>query len=235
MMTSLIRKLVIIAIAIGIPALAVASDKLVQKDQYSGFLKDYSQLKEEKDADNEPVMRFINPKLTSGEYDKVMIDPVIFFPVPRPDENVDSATLSQIKDYFDKDLRQKIGEQAVIVDKAGPGVARMRIAITAVKAEDAALKPYQYIPFAFIAHSIKKAAGDSAKDADLYAEMEIVDSQSGERLGAVVKKGIGTEVKKMEEGAEKGEKKLVLDNVKPVLDNWSKLAADFAGTNLHPN
>jgi hypothetical protein len=234
-MTSFMRKIVIIAIAIGIPVIAVASDKLVQKDQYSGFLKDYSQLKEEKDANKEPVMRYINPKLTSGEYDKIMIDPVEFFPEPHPDENVDSGTLSQIKDYFDKELRQKIGEQATVVDQAGPGVVRMRVAITAVKSEDAALKPYQYIPFAFVAHSIRKAAGDSAKDADLYAEMEIVDSQSGERLGAVVKKGIGTEVKKMEEGAEKGEKKMVLDNVKPVLDNWSKLAADFAGTNLPPH
>jgi len=80
-----------------------------------------------------------------------------------------------------------------------------------------------------------RTAGKSAMDADLFAELELVDSQSGERLGAVVKKGIGTEVKEEKEGADKGEKKVVLDNLKPVLDKWSKLAADFAGSYLNPH
>jgi len=235
MMTSFIRKLVILAVAVGVPGVACATDNLVHKDQYSGFLKDYSQLKEEKDANKEPVMRYINSKLVSGAYNKIIIDPVVFYPEPHADENVDADTLSQIKDYFDKDLRQKIGEQAAIVDQAGPGVVRMRVAISAVADEAAALKPYQYIPFAFLLHAVKKAAGKSAMDADLFAELELVDSQSGERLGAVVKKGIGTEVKEEKEGADKGEKKVVLDNLKPVLDKWSKLAADFAGSYLNPH
>jgi hypothetical protein len=41
-------------------------------------------------------------------------------------------------------------------------------------------------------------------------------------------------VKEAKEGAGKGEKKVALDNLKPVLDNWARLAADFAGKNLRP-
>lgn len=228
-MTSFIRTLAAVAIAIAAPMAAFAADKVVEKEKYSGFLKDYSQLKEEKDADGKPVMRYLSPKLSSGAYSKVMIDRVDFYPAPRPDKNVDSATLHQISAYLDKALRQKIGEKTTVVDAAGPDVVRMRVAITAVAAETAALKGYQYIPIALIVQGAKSAAGTRAKEAELYAEMEMLDSQSGERIGAVVKKGTGTEVK---EGKEKGEKKVALDNLKPVLDNWAKLAADFAGKNL---
>ena len=223
-----------IVVAVAAPVTVVSADKLTQKEQYSGFLKDYSQLKEEKDADGKPVMRYISKKLTSGGYHQVMIDRVDFYPAPRPDENVDSATLYQIRDYLDKALREKIGAKTAIVDQAGPGVARMRVAITAVASETAALKGYQYVPFALIVQGAKTAAGTRAKEAQLYAEMEIIDSQSGERIGAVVKKGIGTEVKEAKEGAGKGEKKVTIDNLKPVLDNWAKLAADFVGANLRP-
>lgn len=237
-MTSLMRTLAAfaIAVAVAVPVVASAAEKVVEKEKYSGFLKDYSQLKEEKDADGKPVMRYISPKLTSGAYGKIMIDRVDFYPAPRPDKHVDSATLHQISAYLDQALRQKIGEKATVVDQAGPDVVRMRVAITAVAAETAALKGYQYIPIALVVQGAKSAAGARAKNAELYAEMEMLDSQSGERLGAVVKKGIGTEVKAAEakEGEEKGEKMVVLDNVKPILDNWAKLAADFAGTNLRP-
>lgn len=238
MMTLLKHTLTVFAITIAIttPLATQAADKAVEKEKYSGFLKDYSQLKEEKDADGKPVMRYLSPKLTSGAYSQIMIDRVDFYPAPRPDKNVDAATLQQISDYLDKALRQKIGEKATVVDQAGPGVVRMRVAITAVAAETAALKGYQYIPIALVVQGAKSAAGARAKNAELYAEIEMLDSQSEERIGAVVKKGIGTEVKAAEakEGEAKGEKMVALDNVKPVLDNWAKLAADFAGTNLRP-
>jgi hypothetical protein len=236
MKTLLSRVLIVTAAAMvaAAPMSTSVAGKEVDKDKFSGFLKDYSQLKEEKDASGQPVLRHLSPKLTSGAYSKVMIDRVDFYPAPRPDKSVDSATLHQISAYLDKALRQKIGEKATVVDQAGPGVVRMRVAITAVAAETAALKPYQYIPIALVVQGAKAAAGARAQNAELYAEIEVLDSQSGERIGAVVKKGTGTEVEKVKEGEKKGEKKVTLDNVKPVLDNWAMLAADFAAKNLRP-
>lgn len=224
----------LLTFVIVIPLIANASDTLVKPGNYSGFLKDYSQLQQAKDEEGHKVMRYLSPALTSGQYHQVMIDPVKYYPMPKPDKNVDSATLDSILHYFDKTLNQKVGEQVLIVNKAGPGVVRLRIALTAVKTENAPLKPYQYIPFAFIAHGIRKAAGDNAKDAELYVEMDVLDSQSGKRIGAVVAKSAGTEVKAVEAGPEKGKKMVVLDNVKPILDNWAKMVADFAGSNFHP-
>lgn len=233
-MTSFTRMLAACAVAatIAAPVSAFAADKLVKKEQYSGFLKDYSQLKEEEDAGGKPVMRYLGPKLTAGAYRQVMLDRVDYYPEPRPDAEVDAATLEQIRGYLDRTLRQKIGEKVPVVDRAGPGVVRLRLAITAVAAETRGLKPRP--PIGMLIQGIKAAAGTGplARDAELYAELEVLDSQSNERIGAVVKKGIGTELKAAEGG--KGEKKVVLDNLKPVLDDWAKLAADFAGANLRP-
>ena len=232
MKNSYARALTVFVIALAMPLFAQASDTLVKKEHYSGFLKDYSQLKEEKDAKGNEVMRYISPALTSGKYHKVMIDRVVYYPAPKPDPHVDMTTLNQIRDYLTKELRQKIGAQVPVVNQPGPDVIRMHAAITAVKAENAALKAYQYIPIALIFQGIKAAAGTRAKDAELYVEMEILDSESGKRLGAVVRKGVGTEVKEEKEGAEKGKKMVMLDNVKPILDNWADLAAEFVGKNL---
>jgi uncharacterized lipoprotein YmbA len=125
----------------GLAAVAVAvllgacATKVVKEEQYSGFLKDYSQLKEEKDAAGAPVMRHISPKLSSGAYRQIMIDRVEFYPVPQPNANVDAATLEQIRAYLDRELRKKIGERVPVVNQPGPGVIRMRAAITGAKDE----------------------------------------------------------------------------------------------------
>jgi hypothetical protein len=233
MMTSFTRALMIFSFAALLAA--CAGGKVVEESQYSGFLKDYSQLKAEKDANGQPVMRYLSPKLTSGEYSKVMIDRVEFYPAPQEDKDVSWATLNQIQDYFDMQLRKKVGEQVPVVKEAGPGVVRLRVALTAVKSETAPLKAWQYIPVALVVEGAKAAAGARAKDAELYVEMDVLDSQSGQQLGAVVKSSTGTEIEEVKEGAEKGKEMVTLSNVEPVLDNWATLVADFAGKNLRPH
>jgi hypothetical protein len=221
----------------GLAAVAVAvllgacATKVVKEEQYSGFLKDYSQLKEEKDAAGDPVMRHISPKLTSGAYRQIMIDRIEFYPPPQPNANVDAATLEQIRAYLDQQLRKKVGERVTVVpvvNQPGPGVVRMRAAITGARGERADLAFYEYIPIGLVIAGTREAAGVRAKDARIYVEVELLDSVSGERVGAVVKKGTGEAVK----GGESG--KLALEHVKPVLDHWAQLAADFAASNLRP-
>jgi hypothetical protein len=157
-----------------------------------------------------------------------MIDRVEFYPVPQPSANVDAATLEQIRAYLDRELRKKIGERVPVVNQPGPGVVRMRAAITGAKDEKAALAPYEYIPIAFVITTAREAAGVRAKDATVYAEAEMLDSVSGEWLGGVVKKGTGEAVT----GGKSGQ--MTLEEVKPLLDKWAQLAADFVGSSLRP-
>ncbi|MGA9855137.1 MAG: DUF3313 domain-containing protein [Gammaproteobacteria bacterium] len=201
-------------------------------EHYSGFLSDYSQLKPAKDAKGEPIMAWVSPDMTSGKYHKVIIDPVVFYPAAAPTKEVDAATLNQIQAYYTNELRQKIGAQIPVVDQPGPDVLRLEVAITAVATENAPLKAYDYIPIAFVVHTGMSAAGKGAQDAEIGTEMEVLDSQSGTRLAAVVKSGRGTEVTEMKQGDEKGQEMVTLDNVKPLLDSWAETAADFAAKNL---
>ena len=64
--------------------------------------------------------------------------------------------------YLDKGLRDKLGAKVTIVSEPGPGVLRNRPAITAVAAKDAALKPYQTIPVAFVVSSVKGRGKEAA-------------------------------------------------------------------------
>jgi len=123
-----------------------ATGKVSEGEKHSGFLKDYSQLKQEKDAAGDPVLRYVSPQLSSRQYRQIMIDPVEYYPPPQPNETVDSATLNEIRAYLDKELRRKIGERVPVVDKPGPSVLRMRAAITAVGGERATLAVYEYLP-----------------------------------------------------------------------------------------
>src|SRR3990172_12021642 len=78
--------------------------------KYSGSLgDDYKLLKEEKDPLGAPVLRFISPQFTPANYHSLIIEPVQFYPEPRPDSQVSMGALNDIRDYFYKSIREKVG------------------------------------------------------------------------------------------------------------------------------
>lgn len=186
----------------------------------SGFLGDYSALSEVRDAAGEILMRYMNPKFKPGVYQKVMIDPTQYYPAPEPTDQVSASTLTEISNYVDKGLREKLGEKVMLASEPGPDVLRMRPAITAVAPKTPGLKPYQLIPIAFIVTSLK----GRGKEATIHVEVEVVDSMTGERMGASVRKGVGAKL-----ADDKAE--LTLKDVQPLLDKWidtgSALVAEY--------
>jgi Protein of unknown function (DUF3313) len=211
---------------------ACASAPLAKTENYSGFLNDYSQLKPGKDAKGEPIMYWVSPELVPGKYTKVIIDPVVFYPAAAPTKEVDAETLNQILKYYTDTLRQKIGARIPVVDQPGPGVARLKVAITAVATKNEPLKAYEYIPIALIVQGIKTVSGTRAQVAQIGTEMEVIDSQTSSRLAAVVKLGRGTRVTATRQGPDKGKHMVTLDDIKPLLDIWADAAAEFAGKNI---
>jgi len=182
----------------------------------SGYLGDYAALKEAKDAAGGTVMRYVNPKLKPGMYKAVMIDPTQYYPAPAPSEQVSSRTLTDISNYLDKGLRDKLGAKLTIVSEPGPGVLRIRPAITAVAPKNAALKPYQMVPVAFVVSSV---AG-RGKEASIQVEVDVVDSVTGERMGASVRKGVGAKLASDQAA-------LTLTDVQPLLNQWIDTGSSF--------
>jgi hypothetical protein len=210
------------ALVLGLSGVGIASGA-PKPDQFSGFLNDYSQLNETKDATGMTVLRFVSPRMSRENYQQLIIEPVQFFPEPKPTEQVTAETLGQIKEYADQALRREIRQKVPLVGEPGPGVARLRVALTAVGAKSEGLKPYQYVPVALVLTGARAAAGGHPQQASVFLEAEMTDSVSGERLAIAVRGGTGERLRALKEGG----KAVSLDAVKPLLDRWARAYADY--------
>lgn len=202
---------------ITVAALTAAAAMSAVAADYSGFLGDYSQLVKEKDAAGEEVLRYFSPKLKPGMYQKVLIDPIQFYPAPKPTDKVGDQALTDIRNYMDKALREGMGGKLPLASEPGPGVLRIRPAITAVDTKHQGLKPYELLPVGLI---ISRGIVGKAKEATIELEAEVVDSVTGERLAAMVRKGVGAKI-------EDKDGQLSLPHIRPVLDKWIDTGSSF--------
>ncbi|MFO1407782.1 MAG: DUF3313 domain-containing protein [Steroidobacteraceae bacterium] len=180
--------------------------------QDSGFLKDYSQLAPEKDALGVERRVWISPKLTRDNYQKILLEQVTFYPQPQPSDKVSMDTLNQIRSYGDNALRTALATVAPLVDQPGPGVLRVRVAMTGASVQGAKLEPYQLIPAAFVLTMAARAAGASHNSAQLAVESEGTDSVTGELLFEVVRQAQGVQLQSNED--------LTVQMVEPNIDEW---------------
>ena len=185
----------------------------VSAEDYSGFLGDYSKLDKVEDAMGHKRKLWVNPKFTGVNYQKFLIEPVIFFPEPKPSEDVSGDTLKEILAYLDATVRKSIGAEFPLVTEQGPGVVRLRMALTAVDVKKG-LKAYELIPIAMIHAGTSEATGRRKHDVEMYVESEITDSVSHEKLALVVREAKGVEMK--------GKDPLTLEVVKPQVDAWGE-------------
>lgn len=176
----------------------------------------------------EPVLRYISLRLTSSNYTKVLIEPIQYYPQPKPTENVSAQTLEDIRNYVEEIFRLKVSEKVQVVDQPGPAVARMRVALTAVGVQVEELKPYQYIPVALVLTAGQAAVSGRPQEAALYLEAEMSDSISSERLGIAVRKGTGERLKAVRESGTE----VTLESLKPLLDRWADAYSHFVFANF---
>jgi hypothetical protein len=189
----------------------------------SGFLKDYSQLKTEKDPLGVERRIWVSPGFTGDKYQEVLIEKVVFYPEAKSSDQVPSKSLTEIRDYIDASLRKAVGSVLPLADKPGPGVARLRVAITAASV-DTGLKPYQLVPVALVFTAAKEATGTAKHDVKLAVESEITDSTSSAPLARVVRDAKGIEVK--------GDEKLTLGMAKPKIDEWAESVRESLAARL---
>jgi hypothetical protein len=163
---------------------------------------------------------------TPANYHAVMIEKVEFYPKPAPTEQLSQETIDQIGSYLTDSLSQKIGEKVQVVDRPGPGVAKLNVAITGVAGEKEGLKPYQIIPVAFVITMASRGVSGTPEEAKLVVEAKATDSMSGATLMKVVRVGTGEGLEKNTEG----ERVISLESVKPLIDRWAEAVAKTATT-----
>jgi Protein of unknown function (DUF3313) len=185
----------------------------VAAQQNSGFLGNaYPNLKDTQSPSGAKLKRWIAPNIKPASYEFVLLQKTVFYPEPKSTDQVSTATLNEISAYLDEALRRELTGVVQLATQPGPKTLRFRPAITAAAAKSLGLKPYQYIPVAFV---VTKAVGMESKGAALAVEFDAQDVETNRVVAAGMREGTGVELKRAGE-------QLTLAHFKPLIDNWAK-------------
>ena len=139
----------------------------------SGFLSDYSQLKPSKIVKG--AMDYRNPRRSLAKYNKFILEPYrVYFAANADGIGIDPAELKNLVDYFRNESVKALSKRYRVVNRPGPGVARIRVAITSITKTKPVMNNLPQ----------GKLLGVGLGGASM--EAEILDSRTGERLGAIV-------------------------------------------------
>jgi len=149
----------------------------------SGFLSDYRRLAPTPWADGIQCWR--QPGLDAKKYNKVLIARMIVMLKPNQQQGVDPTDLKALTDYFERAMVKAIAPQMPVVDKAGPGVLAIRIALTnLVPTQVARSVTGTVVPYAFVAEAgsgvaTGRPAGSTPYLGETGMEMQFLDGVSG--------------------------------------------------------
>ena len=164
-------------------------------------------------------LRYVNPNARWTEYKKVIIAPVSFW--GGDDTGVSKADQLALTNYFTKALNDALSQKFQVVDKPGPGVMEVQIAIDDIgKATPVLRTVSMVIPQARALATLKYAAtGTYAFVGSAQAEGKVVDSVTGQVLAAGVDKRVGG-------GSIKTAAQWQLGDAENAMTAWSKQLAD---------
>ncbi len=189
-----------------------ATEKFASKPRFAGYLGDYSRLAPVTGEGGEEIRVWINPRIKRGGYQKLLVEPVVFHPAPQASNQVTVETIDAMRRYTAEALRRELAKSYLLVNQVGPGVARVRIALTGVTTEAEGATPYEYVSIAAIVGRASTAAGNRDRQAFMIVEGELLDSVTHERLGMAVRKVPARPLLKDDT------EKLTLDVMRPVID-----------------
>ncbi len=161
----------------------------------TGFLGDYSQLRAGK-AD-ETLLTYVNPSVEFRKYDKVMFDPVrIYATSSRSMARLPKEDLQRIVNYFDAAAWVHLKKNFTLVSEPGPGVMRIRAAITEAKGANVVLDTIStVIPVGLALSEVKRiATGTHASVGSAGVEVEGLDSMSNLRMFALADARVGRKI-----------------------------------------
>jgi hypothetical protein len=173
-----------------------------QRTQRTGFLSDYSKLKPYSDVS----YRNIPSQATIRRYSKFIIDPVVVhFHIgskaieERTKGKIAEQDITDLKNYMHDAIVKAISDRYGIAYRPGPGVARVRIAVTDLKKANVLMN----------IHPGSKLLGSGLGGASLEAEW--LDSQTGEQIAALLESQLGDRLS-LDGLSEWGDAKAIMDD-----------------------
>lgn len=176
-------------------ATAASTEPMFGDYQAKGFLSDYSKISTTKDETGS--YEYIDPNVDFSKYDKLLVDRIkIFFKDDSEYKGIDPDELKVLTDYFYEAINKAVGDAYPLVKEPGPGVFRMRIAVTdLVPNKPEASVATLVIPFAWVADGAtgvaKGETGSTMFTGEATIEMEGLDSVSGQQIAAHIETEAG--------------------------------------------
>ncbi|MCU0070481.1 DUF3313 domain-containing protein [Pseudomonas koreensis] len=195
-------------------SLSACSSKKVSPEMHSGFLKNYSLLKEQQTPSGQTVSSWISPNLARARYTRVYIEPSQYYPKLQPSGRIPQSTLAGVTGYYDAALRLELGKVVTLASRPGPNTLIVKPAITRVATSTQGLRFYEWLPVTLVAAGVSTTTGIRDQDSEITTEVSFEDGATGEVVAEVVRKGRGVPL-------ENDKQVLTADNVKKVLDGWA--------------
>jgi hypothetical protein len=147
------------------------------KQEYSGFLVDYSRLKPGPEGGVAKVYR--KQGVDYKKYSRIMLDHVVFyFKDDAAEKGIDPLKMAELSHKFHKEAQAALQGSYPLVEEPGPDVMRVRVAITDLELPKRSLKGLM--------------TGKGPGVGEISMEFEFLDSATGERIVAGVDRRTGT-------------------------------------------
>jgi len=188
--------------------------------EFSGFLQDYSKFKPSEKLGGD-ALTYVNPdKMKSlHRYVAIIVDPVQVYVSTAADPSlIPDSGRGAVAKYFEHALVEAVSDAFPVVDAPGPLVLRLRAALVGI---DLGGKVAPLTDPAAVAKPLERAIVLEK----VSVEMELVDSETGERIAAAIDKanlGAGAEV-----GSENFSRIERYNEAKMALDQWAGRVREF--------
>ena len=161
----------------------------------TGFLSDYSRLQSEDES-----LRYLDMKKLA-QYKQFIVEPVVIhLHGMKQGARPDPETRRELANYMNNAIVKAIQDKYMIVSQPGPGVAKVRVAITDIEQSNPVLNAIPQLT--------------SAGLGSVSMEAELLDSQTGKQIAALI------EAQKGRRLSFSGLKKW--GDAKAVMDGWAE-------------
>jgi len=177
----------------------VAASLLVSCGTYSttahpsGFLGDYSKFRKPQ-GEEEAELIYIAEGADISGYTKIIVDPVTVWVKGNEElKGVPKKDMQKLTSYLYKSVCDQLSKDYELVDQPSPDAMRLRAAITSANDSRMALRLVSTIvPVSRILSTGRRlATGTFSFVGSAGVEVEVLDSESGKRIGAAVDRRAG--------------------------------------------
>lgn len=162
-----------------------------------GFLSEPARLRANPAA--EGALCWTRPGVNWKSYDKVMIERIQLYLDPKSsaDHPIDPTDLKTLVDYFDASLVKNISPVVPLVDQPGPGVLRVKLALTSLVPTNTAQSlagtaiPYGFVAEAGAGAATGRPAGSTPYMGRTGLQAQFRDGASGQVVGECADDTIG--------------------------------------------